>query len=67
MTVEAVRERNKGERGGVAWDGGWVKTGKGLRSTFWQLQNSHGDVNYSTGNIVSNGVITVHGVRWGLD
>lgn len=22
MTVEAVRERNKGERGGVAWDVG---------------------------------------------
>ena len=32
---------------------------KGLRSTDWQLQNSHGDVNYSVGNIVSNTVITM--------
>ena len=31
-----------------------VKKAKGLRSTNWQLQNSHGDVKYSTGNIVND-------------
>ena len=30
-----------------------MKKVKGLRSTSWWLQNSHGDVNYSIGNIVS--------------
>ena len=27
---------------------------KGLTSTNWLLQNSHGDVKYSTGNVVNN-------------
>ena len=30
--------------------GKWVKRGKGLRSIDWQLQNSHGDVEYSMEN-----------------
>ena len=42
----------------------WVKEVNGLRSTNWQLQNSHGDVKYSIENIVSNVVITVWGVQW---
>ena len=47
--------------------GGWVEKMKGLRSTNWQLQNSHGDVKYSIGNIVNNIVITVCGVRRTLE
>ena len=31
------------------------------------LVNSHGNVKYSTGNIASNIVITIYGVRWLLD
>ena len=27
---------------------------KGLRSTNWLLENSYGDVKYSTGNVVNN-------------
>ena len=38
-----------------------------LRSTHWQLQNSHRDVKYSTGNIVSDIVITTYAVRRVLD
>ena len=38
--------------------GGWVKKEKGLRSANL-LQNSHGDVKYSIGNIVNNIVITM--------
>ena len=37
------------------------------RSTDQQLQNSHGDVKYSLGNIVSNIVITTYGARWALN
>ena len=37
----------------------YVKKVKGLRSTNWQLQKSHGDVEYSTGNRVNNTVITL--------
>ena len=44
--------------------GYWVK---GLRSTNWQLQSSHGDVNYSVGNIVNNIVVTMYGARWILE
>ena len=44
--------------------GGWVKKVKGLRSTDWQLQNSHGDVKYSIGNTVSNSLIPMYGARW---
>ena len=40
-----------------------MKVVKGLRRTNWQLQNSHKDVKYSIGNIVSNIVITTYGVR----
>ena len=40
--------------------GGWVKKVKGLRSTYWWLQNSHRDVKYSTRNIVNNIVITMY-------
>ena len=47
--------------------GGWVKTVKGLRGTNWKLQNSHGDVRYSIGNIVNNIVIATYGIRWALD
>ena len=36
---------------------------KRLRSTNCQLQNDHGDVTYSLGNIVNN-VITMYGVKW---
>ena len=39
-----------------------MKKVKGLRSTNWQLQNSHGDVKYSIGNIVNNVVITMNDV-----
>ena len=40
---------------------------KGLESTNWKLQNSHGDVKYSTGNTVNNIVITMCGARWMLE
>ena len=47
-------------------DAGLGERGEGLRSINWQLQNSHGAVKYSTGNIVSNIVITcvVPGGYW---
>ena len=43
------------------WEGvrRWVETVKGLRSTNWLLQNSHGNVKYSIGDTVNNIVITV--------
>ena len=44
------------QRGGVF--GSWVKKVKGLRNTKWKLQNSHGDVKYSVGNIVNNIITT---------
>ena len=37
--------------------GGWVKKVKGLRSTDRLLQNSYGDLKYSTGNTVHNSLI----------
>ena len=43
---------------------GRIKKLKGLRSTNWLLKNSHGDVQYSIGNIVNNILITMYGVRW---
>ena len=49
------------------WLGAWVKKLKGLRSTDWQLQNSHGDVKYSTGKTVNNSVITTYGASWVLE
>ena len=47
--------------------GRWVEKGKGLRSINWELQNSHRDVKYSTGNVVNNIVITMSGARWILE
>ena len=44
-----------------------MKQMKGLRSTNQLLQNSHGDVNSSIGNIVNNIVITMYDIRWVLD
>lgn len=38
--------------------GGWAKRGKGLRSTDWQLQNSHGGVKHSPANRVNNPLVT---------
>ena len=45
---------------------GWGMGGKeeGLRSTNWQLQNSHRDGKYSTGTVVNSVVVTMHGARW---
>ena len=40
-----------------------MKKVKGLRSTGWKLQNSHGDIKYGVGNIVSNIAITMRGPR----
>ena len=37
------------------------------RSTNWELQNSHGDVKYSIGHIVTNIEITMYGARWVLE
>ena len=39
---------------------------KGLRSTNWLLQNSHGDVRYSIGNTANDIVVTMCGGRWAL-
>ena len=36
---------------------------KGLRGTYWQLQNSHRVVKYSIGNIVNSIVMTMCGAR----
>ena len=44
-----------------------MKKVKGLRRTIWLLQNSHGDIKYSIGNIVNSMLITMHGVRWVRD
>lgn len=37
---------------------------KGLTSINWQLQNRHGDIKYSIGNIVNNSLIAMYGVLW---
>ena len=47
---------------GGSW-GGWVRKVKGLRSTNWQLQNSHGDKKYTLRHTVSNIVVTKYGAR----
>ena len=59
------REQTDGcqRKGGL---GDWVKSVMGSRSRGWKLQNSHGDVKYSTGNTVDNTVITTYGV-WVLE
>ena len=45
-----------------AWE--WAKKQNGLRSTSWQLQNSHEDVKYSIGTIVNSIVIAMYSARW---
>ena len=40
---------------------------KGLRSTNWLSQNSHGDVQYSIGNTVNYIVVSMYGVKRVLD
>ena len=40
-----------------------MKKLKRSSSTDWKLQNSHGDVKYSIGNIVNNIVITTYGAK----
>lgn len=45
-----------------------MKRRKGIRTTNWLLQNSHGDVlKCSIGNIIKNIIITMYGVGWVLD
>ena len=44
-----------------------MKKVKRLRSTNWQLQNSHGKVKYSIGNTVNNTLIMTYGARLVLD
>ena len=46
---------------------GVSEKGEGIREYRLVVTNSHGEVQYSTGNTVGNVVITVYGVRWGLD
>ena len=53
------------QRGGSSRD--QVKKVKGLRSTNWWLQNSHGNVGYGMENTVKNIVITMYGARWVLE
>ena len=45
----------------------WVKKVNELTTTNWQLQNIHGDVKYSIGNIVNNILIGMYGIGWTLD
>ena len=40
---------------------------KKLRSPNWELQNSHGGVKHSIGNIVNKILITMGGASWVLD
>ena len=44
-----------------------MKKLKGLRSRNVYLQNSHGDVKYSIGNVVNSIVIMMYDVRWLLN
>ena len=46
---------------------GWARKVKALRSSNCWLQNSHRDVKYSIRKIVSNIVMTMYGVKGGLD
>ena len=48
------------DRSGV---GSMGKKVKEFRSRNWDLQDSHGDVKYTTGNIVNNILITIYGAR----
>ena len=47
--------------------GAWIKKGKGLRSTDWQLQNNHGDEKYRIENIVNRTAITMYGTSQVLE
>ena len=47
--------------------GGWVKKVKGYGRAGGKLQDSHGDVQDSTGNRLNNNVITICGSRWLLE
>ena len=50
-----------------SWSFGvWIEKVKRLRNTDWQLQNSHGDIKYSIGNIAKDVVITKYGTSWYL-
>lgn len=40
---------------------------KRKKSTTWQLQNRHGDVKDSIGNIINTIVRTMNGARWVLE
>ena len=40
-----------------------MKKGKGLRSSSWSPQNSHGDVKYRMGNIVCNILMAAYRAR----
>ena len=51
-------------RGEVA--GGLGEKGEGTKKYKWQLQKSHGDGKYSTGDIVNN-IITLYGARRALE
>ena len=44
-----------------------MKKVKGLTTTTWYLQNSHGDVKYSMTNIVNNRVISMYAARRELE
>ena len=61
--IHRCREQAEGgQRGGRL--GRWVKRAKGLRSADCWLQNSHGGVKYSLGNILNNIPLTMCAVRW---
>ena len=42
-------------------EGDWVQKVQGLRSMYWWLQNSHGDVKYSVRNVVNSVLILCMG------
>ena len=45
---------------------GRVQKVKGLRRRNWQLQNRHGDVKYSLGNVVNNIITTYDAISMRL-
>ena len=56
------REHTDGCQSGWGW--GMGEKVKGLRSTNWLLQASHGDVKHSVGNIGRSVVITMYCARY---
>ena len=45
-----------------------MKEAKGIKMSYLPvIKNSHGNVKYSTGEIVNNAVMTMYGARWVLD